>query len=159
MGIDYSVNLGIGYILDQEDIIAPFRVEVPEKFHMEDRFDPKTGKKIAPVKVIDAEAGEEYEYKGERFEDTYELFERLGSELGCDINNCGGYSDGETIRVTLDVDTDESGIDDGRFTVGGAAKFDDVTALRAQLTKLKKDFKKLGIDLGEAKVFPAWDIS
>lgn len=159
MGIDYSVNLGIGYILDREDIIAPFRVEVPEKFHMEDRFDPKTGKKLAPVKVVDEEGGEEFEYKGERHEDSYELFQAIGEDLGCNIDNCGGYTDGETIRVTLEIETDDSGVDDGMFTVGGAASFDDVTAKRAELKELKKRFKKLGIDLGEPKVFPAWDIS
>lgn len=159
MGIDYSVHLGIGYILDREDIIAPFRVEIPEKFHMEDRFDSKTGKKLAPEKVVDEEGGEEFEYKGTRYEMEYELFEAMAEDLECCIDNCGGYTDGETIRVTLDVETDDSGIDDGRFTVGGAVSFADVTAMRAQLTALKKKFKKLGIDLGEAKVFPAWDIS
>jgi hypothetical protein len=159
MGIDYSVHLGVGYILDREDIIAPFRVEIPEKFHMEDRFDPKTGVKLEPVKVVDEGGQEEFEYKGTRYEMEYELFEAIGQDLGCCIDNCGGYSDGETIRVTLDLDTDDSGIDDGRFTVGGAITFDDLTSRRAELITLKKAFKKLGIDLGEAKVFPAWNIS
>lgn len=159
MGIDYSVNLGIGYIIDSEDLFAPFRVDIPEKSHMEDRFDPKTGKKIAPVKVVDEEACEEYEYKGKRYEDVYDLSHALAKDLECGISNNGGYSDGDTYYVTVDVATDDSGLEEGRFIVGGAAKFDDVTAMRAQLTKLKKAFKKLGIDLGEAKVFPQWDIS
>lgn len=159
MSIDYSVHLGVGYILDREDIVALFRVEIPEKFHMEKRFDPKSGKKIEPEKVIDEESGEEFEYKGKKYENEYELFEALGQDLGCNIANCGGYSDDEVIRVTLDIETDDSGVDDGRFTVGGAAAFNDVTAKRAELMALKKKFKKLGIDLGEPKVFPAWDIS
>lgn len=159
MGIDYSVHLGVGFIVNKDSLTSPFRVETEEQFHMEDRFNPKTGEKLAPVKVVDVEADEAFVFEGKTYDDWYELSEALAEKLDCGIQDTGGYTDGETIFVTLAVDTDDGGTDEGRFTVGGAAKFDDVTAMRAQLTKLKKAFKKFGVDLGEAKVFPAWNVS
>jgi hypothetical protein len=160
MGIDYQFSLGIGFILDREDVVAPFRVEVPEKFHMEDRFDPKTGKPIEPVKVIDEEAGEAFVVDGTTYEDGYDFFEALGSKLGCSIANQGGYSDGETLYLTVDVErTDEDYLDDGRISVGSSIAFDNVTASRAAIMELSKKLKKLGIEPGTAKVFVQSDIS
>jgi len=161
MGIDYSASLGIGFVVSNDDLLKPFTVETEEKFHMEDRFDPKTGKKLAPVKVIDEEGGETYEFEGERYEDTYELFDAMGKKLGCEIANQGGYSNGETLYVFVDgvEHTGEDDCDDGRFSVGTSVLFDEVARQKSALDKLAKAFKKYGIDLGPAKVFVAWDIS
>lgn len=159
MGIDYGCYLGIGFITDKETVLAPFRKVLPEVSHMEDRFDQKTGKKLAPVKVVDEGEGEEFVFDGRHYDDDFELFEAIGKKLNCSIGDTGGYTEGTTVYIEVDVDTDDGGVDDGRFTVGGAATFADVTALRAQLTKLKRDFKKLGIELDEPMVFPAYSIS
>ncbi len=160
MGIDYAFNLGIGYILDREDVVAPFRVDVPEKFHMEDRFSPKTGKKLEPVKVVDEEAGEAYVLDGKQYEEHWEFFEDLSKKLECDITNQGGYSDDQTLYFTVKVEkTDEDTLEDGRITLGPSITFDNITSSRAALTKLAKSLKKLGIEPGVAKVFVQPDFS
>jgi hypothetical protein len=100
MGIDYSVRLGVGYILDREDIIAPFRVEVPEKCHYEDRYDPKTGQKSHLVKVVDAEATTEYEVDKKRFSDPEEVFDHLCKKVGGEWESV--FDDGETHLISIE---------------------------------------------------------
>lgn len=160
MGIDYSANVGIGFIVDREDLLAPFRVETEEKFHMEDRYDPKTGKKLEPVKIVDVEAGEIFEFEGKTFEEEYEVVEAIADKLDCIIEDTGGYTDCETLQITVKVEhTDEDDVDCDRFYVGSSILFDNVTALRAELKRVAKGFKKYGVDVGEAKVYVAYGIS
>ena len=162
MSTDYSANLGIGYVIDREDLIAPFRVLLEEKSHMEDRFDKYTGAKLSQqAKVIDREAGEAYVLEGVTYEEGYELYEVLAEKFGCNIQDRGGYSDGETLYVTVNAKhTGEDDHDCGRVVVGSSILFDEVVKAKGKLKKLAKMFKSsYGIDLGEAKVFVAWDIS
>lgn len=64
MSVDYTLQMGIGWKLDEEQSKAFFKQynqEIsPEVSHMEDRFNPKTGEKLNPKLVIDEEA--EYGY-------------------------------------------------------------------------------------------------
>ncbi len=121
MGIDYGADIGIGYIINLDDLLAPFRVETEEKFHLEDRFDQKTGKKLEPAKVVDVEAGEAFVFEGQTYEEGYELYEAMAEKLNCSIQNTGGYTDGETLFVTVHAEyTCEDGCDGGRFFVGSS---------------------------------------
>lgn len=160
MGIDYQFNIGIGFILDREDVVAPFRVQTEEKFHMEDRFDSKTGKKLAPLKVVDQKATEAFELDGKTYEECWDFYEALGEKLDCSISNQGGYTDGETLYITINIEhTGEDDLDSGRVTAGSSITFDNVTMSRATLMTLSKKLKKLGIEPGTAKVFIQSDIS
>src|SRR5881628_730959 len=64
MGIDYRVKIGIGFHYDQAEALRPFAREWPEESGWEDRFDPRTGAKLAPVRVIVKRAKIEYELPG-----------------------------------------------------------------------------------------------
>ncbi len=160
MGIDYAFNLGIGFVLDREDVLAPFRVEREEKFHMEDRFNPKTGKKVEPAKVVDEEAGEAFILDGTHHDDDWSFLEALSQKLGCDITNQGGYSDDQTLYFTVKVKTTgEDGLEDGRMTVGYSIAFVTVIESSSSVMLLAAKLKKLGIEPGVAKVFVQPDIS
>lgn len=160
MGIDYSFNLAVGFIVDTEDFIKPFRTMNEEKFHMEDRFDPKSGKKVGQEKVIDQEAEEAYTYKGKTYEEQYEFLEALCEDLGCTVDDGGGYSDNEKVYISVDFETDDSGQDYGRVCVGGAATFDEIAKCKKKCADLKKALNKLGVSsLGEAMVYVSPNIS
>jgi hypothetical protein len=47
MGIDYTFYLRVGYTLNQDDVMKPYSSLHEEKFHYEDRFDPKSGKNLS----------------------------------------------------------------------------------------------------------------
>lgn len=57
MGMSFSFYLRVGFELSEDEALAPFyHKEITEDeglFHLEDRFDPKTGSKVAPEKVWD----------------------------------------------------------------------------------------------------------
>ncbi len=160
MGIDYSFNLAVGFVMDMDSLTKPFIVVAEEKFHMEDRFDPKTGAKLEPVKVVDEREEQNYVFKGQTYEDQFELLEALGEELGCSVNNGGGYSDGKTAYISVDFETDDSGEDYGRVCVGGKATFDEISACKVKCMALKKALNKLGVSsLGEAMVYVSPNIT
>ncbi len=160
MGIDYSFSLAVGFVVAMDSLVKPFIVKKEEKFHMEDRFDPKTGKKIGQAKVVDQSAEEEYAYKGETYECRYEMFEALEVDLDCSINSGGGYSDGKTAYISVEFETDDSGEDYGRVCVGGKATFEEVAKCKKKCADLKKTLTKLGVSsLGEAMVYVSPNIS
>jgi len=159
MGIDYSFNLAVGFITTGKNVVKPFTVTLPEKFHMEDRFDPKTGKKLPSEKVVDFEGGESFKLDGQEYDEEYELLEALSEKLGCCIENAGGYTNGETLYVTAALDTDDDTLDEGRVYVGGGSTPADVAQAAKEANALSKKFKKLGIELGEVKVFVQPNIS
>lgn len=53
MGVDYRFDLLVGYSVPLKVVEAPYIIEVETKFHYEDRFDPRTGQKLKPAKIID----------------------------------------------------------------------------------------------------------
>jgi len=157
MGIDYSFSLDIGYKISGEDLPdSMFRI-TEQKSHMEDRFDPRSGKKIAPVRVIDEEGGEEtYILDGKEHEDTCELAEALAEKFGCDVDCERGYG-GDDFSMSFTLRLERTGEDDngwGNVAVGSSILFDVATSAkaRAAMKKLGKDLKKLGIDPGPAKI-------
>jgi hypothetical protein len=100
MGMDRYDTLVIGFVAEAEDVLKPFEVEVDEKSHLEDRFDSKTGKKLAPAKVIDVEAGTEYEVDGKSFDDREEVFDYLCKRTGAVWNML--VDDGETCLISIE---------------------------------------------------------
>lgn len=113
MGIDYSFWLVIGYKIDSANLPESMVRRTEEKFHMEDRYDQRTGEKLVPVKVVDEEGGEEvYHVNGKECVDTYELADALAKELGCSVEIDHGYS-GDNFDITFSIEFKSTGTDDG----------------------------------------------
>jgi len=98
MGVDYSQAVKIGFLFSIEDIDEKFAVTVPEQFHMEERFDPKTGVKITPVKIIDRRETKIYRVPGRSlgFESGQDLMEHIAHIIGASLwcfkdYMCGGW--------------------------------------------------------------------
>ena len=66
MGVYFDANIMLGFRIDKSVFYKAFMgdVTIAEKSHLEDRFDPKTGKKLKPVKVIDQHEFTPIFYKG-----------------------------------------------------------------------------------------------
>jgi len=160
MGIYYSFNLAVGFICEMDSLTKPFIVVTEDKFHMEDRFDSKSGAKLEPVKVVDERSEMTYVFMGKTYENQYELREALEEELGCNIYDGGGYSDGKTAYISVDFETDDSGEDYGRVCVGGKATFEEVAKCKEKCIDLKKALNALGVgSLGEAMIYVSPNIS
>lgn len=138
-----------------ENVLKPFRKEQEEKYHMEDRFDEKTGKKVSEVKIIDQQAVATYTYNGKDYREfERDLLEALSEDLGCTIADGGGYSDGTTAYVSVSFVTDGSGEDYGRVDTGGKATLDEISICKAKCMSLKQELNKLGVSgLGDAVVY------
>src|SRR5271157_2382087 len=105
MGIDYTANLVYGFEIDEDEVQGIWRKteKDPGEFHMEDRFDPKTGNKIKQEKVWDRKPSTKVHYEiddkridGMDFED-WDSF--LAEQFGCNVETAGSFPSGELTYV------------------------------------------------------------
>lgn len=140
MGHEYSSTVIVGFVMDHDDFLMPFKTTTFEKFHMEDRFDQKTGKPLKPVKVVDEESIEGYVVEGEVHECSYDALDALGGIVGCSISSHGNMCTGEYFMVGIEP----NGLPDGDL------KLADIPRFMEECQRIKAMFaKKFGIDLGE----------
>lgn len=153
MGTTYTVGLGVGYVLGIEEVMAPFLFETPEESHMEERFDPMTGAKIDPIKVVTKSGSKAYIISGEEFNSYHEAIEELSRELGYGFAWIGGLNEKDSqvlfhVNNPYDGETYGTGysltVYAGRFPVG--------TDWTEPLKELKDKLTYLGVEVGEAVV-------
>lgn len=143
MGHEYSSATVIGFVMDQDDFLMPFKTMTEEKFHVEDRFDQRTGKKLKPVKVVDEPSEEGYVVDGEVYECSYDVMDALSSLVGCDIRQHGNACTGEDFMVSVEPKY-ASALHEG------SVKLAEVPKLMEECLRIRVDFKKrFGMDLGE----------
>lgn len=162
MGIDYSASIAFGCRVTPEMIGQVFGVTLPEKFHMEDRFDPKTGKKLPQVKVIDWEEMNVYKIdKGadEYFEDQIELMEEVCKRARASYWIVSDYdAPPDETTFIVGVTPKKSGDDGeswGRVDTGPSYSLDDVADLRPELEEIRKRLKDMGLKIGPPRVYCA----
>jgi len=94
MGTSYTAGLGIGFVFTEAQFEAPFKHEIPEESHMEDRFDERTGAKKGSVKVVDRHRRTWHVIDGKRFDDgAHELAELVAKRVGAKVARIGGYNE------------------------------------------------------------------
>ncbi len=154
MGISYSANIFLGYVMSVEDVQKPFVIKTEGKFHMEDRFDPKTGDKVKTVKIWDEKPSKGLFYKGQEFE-MHEGFEELLEELlDCRVTLSGSFCTGDfQYIIHPEMPSPSSGgEDEGRVTFGPSYWFKDFLSLEIRLKRIKGALQKLGLAPGEPEV-------
>lgn len=168
MGIDYSFNLCFGFELDCDIVEAPFykTEQDPGLFHMEDRFDPKTGAKVDPVKVWDRKPSPKrwVEVDGEKCGDMdpedWERFFR--KRFDCNVDQYGSWPSGELTYVFY-VNTCQpwrEAADYGKVTVfNSVISIEEMPSLMVKALKLKEKLEAHGYNPGEPQVFIATRIS
>lgn len=162
MSIDYSFGLMVGFRFSPGELDDVFGKKVPEKSHMEDRFDPKTGKKLAPEKVVDREAGLVYVFQGKELEDgEYHVYEELANAIaghvGCnyDISGCDGN---DMVIFGPSIKYMEEGTDWGHIGTSGPLPLDAVVKAAPKLKQIATKLKKLGLVPGKAGIFITYDV-
>ena len=142
MGHEYSSSVIIGFTMEQEEFLMPFKTVTEEKFHMEERFNPKTGKKLPDVKVIDQASEDAYLVEGETYEYEYDALDAIASIVGCNISSHGDQVSGDDFMVGIEpkgVDGNEDGI-----------PLAEIPKLMKDCKRIKTIFsKKFGINLDE----------
>ncbi len=156
MSTDYSSMTVIGFVVPVEEAFKKFIVKRPEISHMEARFDSKTGKKIAPAKVIDKDGGLALVINDEEFflvnDDDEEdakitIFQTVGDDeaqaiadlIKCDGFVTGDFQNGETYACFVPSKLPS---DKGTYLIKDVCKF------QKEIVRIGKALKKLGIDPG-----------
>lgn len=153
--IEYSATLRIGFVVDTGSVLDSFRVELPELSHTEPRWDPRTGKRVPDLKIVDQEAGSVIQVDDEVYDDdsdaheSQELFDHivrhLGLKCGVDIlddGRCIFHITSPRVKPPLEV---------AGLTCGGSAPFQSIIALAPRLTALRAKLKRAGIKTDEAQ--------
>lgn len=150
MSVDHSATPLFGFFFTYDDIVKTLGKPRPVKFHMEPRYDGKTGKYLGRVKVTDEDEGTDMVLKidGEvqRFpvEEEFQTFiAGLEESLNCSIVLEGSYQWGEMEDMNYYFT-----IPDFDFE---AATLGKVAALGPRLERLRKAMMKLGFRLGKEK--------
>lgn len=167
MSYSYSLNLVVGFEISAEEFDAVFLHSHTEReegiFHMEDRFDSKTGVKTAPVKVWDKKPKNNttrwYEVGGEKHDfyiDPEELTDILGEHFSCHVERFGNWSSGDfwfAFYVNKPKSYQDS-VDTGRYTIyNQSISIDELNELQPKIKELHDKLKEAGLPVKEPKVF------
>jgi len=114
MSVDHSADLVVGYVIPLESFFEKLLKHHPEKSHKEDRFDPKSGKKIEPETVIDedesydvvicgkAYPGPEVNYDPENWWPEDAVTDAIAEALDCYCSVIGDMYNGCCVFVCLE---------------------------------------------------------
>lgn len=142
MGMEHTSEMVIGFVACQDEILKYFELTTPEVSHIEDRYDPKTGKRLKPVVVVDEEERTVYRVDGETYEDSYDIAEALADAVGCRVTRHGNLFTGEDIVFAIEPSKMPSTV-----------SFKQIAELEPECKRIRKEFKKRwGIELGEPSV-------
>lgn len=145
MGMEHSSAVVVGFAVDRDYFLMPFKATRPERSHMEDRYHQSTGRKLAPVKVVDAEEQEVYVLDGVEYDDDEGLIDAISKVVGCAISKHGDYCSDEDMMFAVEP----KAAADGDLPIS----FKQVADMAPECERIKREFKKrFGIDLGFAGV-------
>lgn len=92
MNIDYYVNITVGYKVTSKEL-KHFLSESTGRVEMQPRWDPKTGKPMAPERV-DIPGEDVYRYKGAEYELLEDLVNDICKDVGASYDmSCSNYDD------------------------------------------------------------------
>jgi len=161
MSIDYTFYVVVGFQITESEMCSAFRTTrvIPDTFHMEDRFDSKTGQKINPVRVIDKKGyvDEIWTINGEVINmdgaSDDELTLTLERKLGCSVEMRNGISNEYLYDFFLHP-IGGCDIDEGRVSVFNASmSVAEVIRMAPQLEELAYKMRQLGLKTGEPKIY------
>lgn len=160
MGVEYSGRLCVGFEFSQAELDRVFADKVPERWHMEDRYDVKTGKKLRPVKVVIEDERIEYRIPGcpdyDSTRDSEHFYENvLATYLDCSVDIASNSWTGETGDIIIGprLKLREEGEFDN-FTLYGAVLLRDVRSAKfdLELDRVRRALIDLGLAPGEVVV-------
>lgn len=156
MGIDYTIHLAVGFRISEEELVEAFSVRTEEVSHMEKRFDPRTGERLADEKVVDRKAGTTLMWDGEDIGDEIELAEQVAKKAGCEYWGHGAPQYGGATEYIFGPKFETTpSLDEGKVTCGGAVELGTFIDATFNLNEIKHALEALGLKPGKAVVMPA----
>ena len=168
MGIDYSSVLGVGFVFPLEEVLDSFRKVDPEQSHTEDRYDPKTGEKLEPVKVVDQEKHDTFMWPGEpesETEDGWDFVYFIANKVFCDSMTFGNHMGDRDdvfvlfgVKVEKDNESGIEGVECGHVDFAGNLSYKSVLSAASELEELKGRMENYGLKPKEAVIQNCWVI-
>ena len=162
MGIDYGQSILVGYRIEQNELLSNFlEIISPVTYREEDRFDPKTGKKIGTEQVIDQPGEDRYAFDGQDITDSVYnnpdvIPELIAKKFNCEQTLMGNFVCGELYYFFyLPIKTCDDGVDEGRHNFGPSLDYQDVIASHAKFKILGDQLKELGLDADGPNIWNA----
>lgn len=146
MGIDYSFNLAVGFTVTHEKLYEVFGKEFPPKTHLEDRFNPKTGKKLPQQEeVTDVPGGFSLFFEGKGCIDEYTLANVICKKLKCSCVQAGsGMTDICEFVFGPSFEKVKNDDDLGfHISVGGGIPFYNLVKEGPELTRIGSALRKM----------------
>jgi hypothetical protein len=163
MGIDYDFRLAVGFRVTSQEIEETFGEPREEDFHMEQRFDPRTGKRLEDEKVVTRPAGLNLVLRDCEFDSVEELVDAMAGEVGAVSYPCGSYMGGDEFDFIIGPkvpDEATSGFEDSHITVDGGFPFERLAELGPELARIKKELDlKFSFEVRNPEVAIAWTVS
>jgi hypothetical protein len=153
MSTSYSFRIAAGFEFTPEDLADAFGEEIKGKSHTEVRFDPKTGAKLKPVKVMDSESRVVCKFDGKVYEsDEWEqLADHVARNAKCRaISSVYDFSgDGSVVFGPKMPNEAWDGLDLGHIELEGPLPLEPILKLGPELKRIAAALKKLGLKPGK----------
>ena len=159
MGIYYSAHIVVGYRFIKNELLSPFEKHTTEFYHMEKRFDQKTGEELPEVKVIDKESLTTYYLNNVNFDYHDEFIEKLCTLIDCEyctLGDLNGLESSIILSPNYDFQPYFLGDDFGKVEFGNSYKLSDIINLKEKLDVLKNKLQSLRLRVPEPGVFLAY---
>ncbi len=148
MGTEYINDIGIGFPISDEQIPSKFRETKHEVNHFENRWDPKTGKKLPKEKVIDSLEEEVYVLDGRSYVTIHDFLSAVAKPLGCICAEYGDYVDG-SLFYTIEL---RSVRPDGKESGPDGLAVCDLIKLLPKYYKVRNALRKMGIEVQDEPI-------
>lgn len=158
MGIDISQFVAVGYRVSGKQIDAALAQITPAEFRYEDRFNSKTGVKIAPIKIVTKNVKKNYTLNGKQFSGSWDLRRELKTFLGCKVIPYGDYLCGDGENFIFSYHSTDS-CDAGRCPEDGEIDLEGVISSQPKYRELQEKLRSLGLEPGKMKIFNCYSVS
>lgn len=157
MSIDTDSFIVVGFVINTADFFKPFLREREEKWHMENRYSPKTGLLIDQEKVIDVTAGYDIVFLGEVYNGPESLVEAYSPDRIDDDPMISAISNYLDASVTVGGDYYRGGpyfmmIEPRCINVKGFIDIASVTRISPELERIGRALIDLGVEPGKCGI-------
>jgi hypothetical protein len=148
MSSEYYAGLMIGFRVNIKQIEKVFGYNTPGKFHMENRYNPRTGRKMKAEKVWDKGSEFIFVLDGKECYDE-EFFWRLAKKLHVFINTEEVYF-GDKVTVYFGP---KSCKEEHSREANGGYSLEQLFSLKEEFNRIKKALRMYGLNPGGPAVF------
>lgn len=160
MSTHYTFSLRVGYQVPVKEFTEKFKIKIDSgKFHMEKRYDYKTGEVLKKVKVWDSKPTKKIKFEDFEFDDLYQIFEEssiLEETFNCRVEkefNCSGEQY-ENINFYLNDFHHDNVEDYSHLTMSDySIPVNKIIENLSKFEEIKKKLESYGFNPGELKLF------